>query len=177
MSTEIAKDPGYSTELSKDTAYVMAYRPDYSLKKSIGVEVPLSDIFTAEKIASGNRIIEIGRNCFFMEAKEEIKKLLAVISPDAEVTGALPAVTIIAANLKGEVEMYGFSLIQKICSRMMETCNDMREKTDTKLAAIRNLTQALSFSVENKIRDDGGEAGKALLVDISSHRYESKTNP
>jgi hypothetical protein len=49
----------------------------------------------------------------------------------------------------------------------METCRDERENMTIRLALINDLTQALGFCIKNKIKDDGGETGEALLADVS----------
>ncbi|MFA4993890.1 MAG: hypothetical protein WC521_01100 [Bdellovibrionales bacterium] len=149
------------------------YEPDFALKKIIGVQVPLEDVFTPEKIAAGNRVIEISRESFFASAEEEIKKLSALVDAVASSEASVPIVATIASNIKGEVEIYGYPLIRKICAHIMETCRDEQNKA-VRLALINDLTQALTYCIRNEIKDDGGKTGKALLADVSRFLTEEK---
>jgi hypothetical protein len=161
---------------NEDSGTTAVYEPDYSLKETIGVSVPLESIFTPERIAAGNKVIEDRRNDFFTIAEGEIKKLSALISGVAKNSSSFFSdVAEIATSMKGEGEMFGYPLIQEICMHIIETCHTTRENSATQIPLIRDLAQALHYAVKNKIKDDGGIAGQTLLADLS--RYRSTTKP
>ncbi len=166
MDTKPPPDPGYQTEISKETSYVMAYKPDYSLKRTIGVEVALNDIFTREKIDASNKILEIGRNCFFMDAEEEVNTIAELIAKPDESGKSLQTAASLAAALKGEAEMYGFSHIYKVCAFLMDAC-ESREKPDIRTPLILDLVNALTSSIKKKISDDGGKEEKAIMANLA----------
>ena len=169
-----------SATAKQSADYTVAYEPDLSLKKIIGEKVSLNEIFTPEKIAAGNKIIEESRNQFFVKAPEEIKKLSELsASTSADPLKTLTSISTIAANLKGEGEMYGFTFVQKVCTHIMETCRDeIKGKgadMKTSLALVLKLTQTLDYAVKHAIKDDGGEAGRAILADLSNWRTRKKS--
>lgn len=161
MDTKSPQDPGYHTNMAQKTEYIVAYKPDYSLKKTIGVEVSLSDIFTPEKI------VEIERNCFFMDAEEEVKKISDLIAKSKEgEPKCLRDAAALAASLKGEAEMYGFPYIFKICAFLADAC-ESRESPEIKHPLVFDLVTALASSIKKKITDGGGSEEKAILANLA----------
>lgn len=147
--------------MAQKTEYIVAYKPDYSLKKTIGVEVSLSDIFTPEKI------VEIERNCFFMDAEEEVKKISDLIAKSKEgEPKCLRDAAALAASLKGEAEMYGFPYIFKMCAFLADAC-ESRESPEIKHPLVFDLVTALASSIKKKITDGGGSEEKAILANLA----------
>ncbi len=176
MSIVVNLEGSLSSEKVDDPGHTTAYEANFKLKKAIGENIPLDTIFTPEKIAAGDKAISDSRNQFFIVATAEIEKLLTLVNSESiDINKVLPEVARITASLKGEGEIHGFLLIQKICSHLLDTCQDQDDNSATKLGLIRDLLQAMHFAVKHEVKDDGGDTGRALLADMSHYREQKKT--
>ena len=133
--------------------YTEAYEPENVLRKIIGNDVLLKDIFTPEKILACQKRIDVARDDFFDKADiqlEELKNMLNLaITPFEEIA-------FIAENIRGQAKFFHFPFIASVCSHITDYSQAASQPTQTRLAIIQKLAEALQIAFKTKIRDEGG---------------------
>jgi len=167
-----------TTTEDKDDETVIAYEPDFALKKTIGEDVKMSEIFTPEKIAECQKIIKDASASFFEAAQNDLNKLeealknakIATDNGNAFFEDAGQTAT----NLKGQAELFGFWLINNSCLQIIACCKSPQDPVSTRMSLIKELFSALHLAIQKRIMDDGGDVGKALLLALDNYRARKK---
>jgi hypothetical protein len=173
--------PKTPSEIDADVSIAdvtIAYEPDFALKKLIGKDVDLTDIFTPEKIEACKKLVEDARASFFVNAQSDLAKLEKAIrtftKSSLKEEAFFEEISCTVRNIKGQVELFGFILINKICVQLIECCKSSSEPLSTRFSLTKELVKALKLAVHNSITDDGGETGKALLSDLQHYNAKKK---
>jgi hypothetical protein len=161
-----------------DSNVIKAYEPDFALKKLIGKDVVLAEVFTPEKIQACQKLVDDASASFFTNAQGDLIKVEQAIHAFAKSKKGKDVffedVGHAISNLKGQAEMFGFSLITKICVQIIEWCKSTQDPVDIRFSLIKELFSALQLAIHHSITDDGGEIGKTLLSDMDKYRSRKK---
>ncbi|MDD5586103.1 MAG: hypothetical protein PHY92_03985 [Alphaproteobacteria bacterium] len=157
----------------------IAYEPNYAVKKLIGEDVNIRDIITPEKIKECQKLVDDASASYFTNAHADMDKMGRAINGLVKAKkpneSYFHEVGQIGNNLKGQAELFGFTLVTKICVQIMECCKASHEPFNTRLSLIKELYAALNLCINRSIKDDGGEAGKSLLSDLDKYHAKKKS--
>ena len=155
-----------------EESYIVAYEPEKPLRKVIGTHTDLSRIFTKERIASCQNLINEAQKSFFDDIQGELSKMERVIADAAHSAdmGAeqFEAISRYAHNICGHARLFNFTLITKLCEHLVENCENQSRRASTRLPLVAHLIQALHLAIKNKIINDGGAVGLEILARLGA---------
>jgi hypothetical protein len=164
-----------------DPNIVLSFEPDFAIREKIGKEVVLTEVFTPERIEICQKIIEDARSAFFGKAESDSSALLELVknyptSPEGAAR-FFDEVFSRVGNIKGQVEIFGFVLIRKICGHILECCSSENDSLNTRYMLIRDLVQVLHLSIKEMVTDEGGNTGHTMLSELKDYsvRKDRKT--
>ncbi len=154
---------------TSDDNIVHAYAPDQSLRELIGKSTALTDIFTQEKIAACQKLVDDAKGSFF-----------DTVQPDIDIISNLAADKAFAddyqelckrlfqpvSNIKGQADAFGFSLIARVCKYLIEYCDSSpsaKRMTAKDIFIITKLVEALRTAFQERIMDAGGAMERELV--------------
>jgi len=150
---------------------ITALEPDRRLKKMIGENLNLNTIFTKEKIAECQQVINDARKDFFESVQPELKQFVELVEtpeiPQNE-DAFFERASQLATSIRGQSEMFGFVLITKICTHIHDFCEMEQWASAKRYLLISDLIKALQLAVDRKIADDGGVVGRELLSHLNA---------
>lgn len=154
---------------------VYAYEPDQTLKELIGKSTIMADIFTKEKIAACQKLIEDAKKSFFDTAKPDMDMISTLAmdkkSPE-DYRGFCKQLFTPVTNIKSQANVFGFPLISSVCKYLLEYAEigiaNKLTLRDTFL--IDKLIEALQRAFEQKIVDAGGAIEKELVSIVEQAR-------
>src|SRR5579872_3177179 len=148
-----------TAEPEKDVIY--AYEPDQTLRELIGQSTLLSDIFTEEKIEACQKRVDAARISFFTASQRDMEAIDKVAKSKALTDNCEEACREIfqpVSNIKGQAEVFGFSLIARICRYLIEYCesNPSRKSlTARDMFIVTKLIEALRRAFRSEERRVG----------------------
>jgi hypothetical protein len=168
--------PSPSHENSDETNVTYAYMPDPSLKELIGKCTLLADIFTSEKIAACQKLINDARNSFFNSAVADMHVIKSASQKHHSVGDYKSLCRILyqpVCNIKGQAEAFGFSMIGRVCKYLIEYCEGKHFGNGTvakDMFIMTKLVEALERAFEEKIVDSGGAIERELIAIVELAR-------
>lgn len=163
---------------SKPNNAPIAYEPDRSLRDLIGQDVSLTDIFTKEKIANCQKMVDEAKGSFFENSKQDVLAVIA-LSKKKELQKNFPEFCSRLfqpiCNIKGQAELFGFSLIAQVCRYLLEYCENSNSSTMTSkdVLIVDKLVEALARAYDDKIIDAGGALESELKSIVELARKHS----
>ena len=152
---------------------VAAVEPNRIMRLLIGVETKLNEIFTPQRIADCQATIDTARNSFFDVAGEYLAVLDALLSKhasDAEIGVAVfDDLAVLAADVKGQADAFGFALVSAICNHIIEYCEPGAHAPNTRFRIISVLAELLKIAIHQKITDDNGALAKELRASLKKY--------
>jgi len=151
---------------------VYAYSADRTLRDLLGKSTALSDIFTQEKIKSCQKLLDKAKEGFFETAQDDMNTIVSLVGNkvfDENYQELCKELFQPLSNIKGQAELFGFSLIARICKYLIEYCeksSDIQQTTVKDIFIITKLVEALQKSFSEKIIDAGGVIEKELILII-----------
>lgn len=137
---------------------IKIYEPESDLREIIGADAQLRNLFTPEKIASCQKLIDISRNEFFDTAYKQLKVLLDFFQSDLQ---DFSKILIPVENIKAQAKIFGFPFIVNVCSHISDYCQD-GDLSEKKLEVVKKLIEALTVTLKNKVTDEEGTLNKEL---------------
>ncbi len=159
-----------------DPNAVYAYAPDYALRKLIG-PMPLSDIFTPEKIAACQKILDDAKASFFETSSADMEFIRVMLNgSDENHQQGFRQLFEPLANIKGQADVFGFPLISSLCKYLIEYTEEGAEQAV--LAAknqliIQRLSEALQKAFDERVVDAGGALERELIDAVKHARLAS----
>lgn len=153
-----------------------AYEPDRSLQELIGKSTKLMDIFTKERIANCQKMVDEAKNSFFDTSQSDIRIIEAatVNSLTQENYGAVcQQILIPVLNIHGQARIFSFSLIASICEALIEYCeasdasHNVRKKD---IYIVTKLIEALNRAISERILDPSGILERELVSLVKQAR-------
>jgi len=162
-----------STPVSEDTGKeaVKNFPPDYALKKMIGEDVNIKEVFSEESVAKAQKSIDKHQDSFLDWASQDIALLneyyaKSVESPSSR-EAAIIAIEEIADRLKSQAGTFNFGLATLVAKSLEKFCNLHPNPHNDHLVVIRKHIDTLTVIFNQKIMDDGGAIGNELLDSLS----------
>lgn len=152
------------------TETTLAYEPYSEIRKLIGDDVVLSEIFTEDRIQACAKLISIARNTFFDITATELNMLerlaMAPVVAEDESRNFIAGIVVHAGNIKGQAEILGFTLIARICGQIAQACHVTHQRQDVKRMLITKMVETLRLAYKQKITDEGGAIGQEILAQL-----------
>lgn len=146
--------------------------PDYSLKKLIGEDVDIKQIFSAENINKAQEAINSHKENFVDWVKEDLVVLeSAFTQASANASQShepVKAITKIAASIKARAGTFGYTLGTMVAKSLEDFCNRDFKPAPEHLLVIRKHIEALQAIFDKRITGDGGAIG----VELSGSLYK-----
>ena len=154
---------------NKTEKQATACEPDNELLEILGGNAAaLEGIFSKEKIRATQQMIDDAKLAFFTQAQGDMDTIGA-LTANKEFIGKYDAlyrrIFQPLCNIKGQAEIFGFTLIACICKYLIDYCEDSALRTnlsDKDMLIITQLTKALQRSFEDRIVGSGGDIEKEL---------------
>ncbi len=161
-----------STADQNNAGSVIAYEPYSEIRKVIGQDIPLTSIFTPERIQAAAQVIKTAREKFFEITETELKMLenlvgATVVHAD-EYIAFSDGVAAHAINIKGQAEILGYTLIARITTKISAYCNSSQHPQKVRDALLKKMVETLRLAYQQRIMDEGGPAGKEILGILES---------
>lgn len=158
------------TPSDKDKAKqeVVVRGADSRMQGIIGNTRSLGKVFTKEKIANCQKMVDTARDSFFDSAKDDmitIEKLSENKIKGETFKKFYEELFQPLSNIKGQADIFHFPLIADICKYLMsysQRSNSSKEITDKDLFIITQLVKALRHCFNEKITDKDGKLEKQL---------------
>ncbi len=153
-----------------DDTEVRIVAPDYSLKKLIGENVDIKQIFSAENIENAQQIIHEHKDNFLEWVNNDLAALehsynkamanLAACEPDIKKLAKTAFV------IKSQAGTFGFELATRVAKSLDDFCNQTFKPIPEHMTAIRKHIDTLLAIFRNKISGDGGTLGAELIDNL-----------
>lgn len=146
--------------------------PEYSLKEKIGKHINLRDIFTPERIAAAQQIIDDTQAEFINWAQqdltilEEAYRTLEKHIGNADVAAPLTAIRKTAFSLKCQSGTFGFTLGSDVAKSLYDYSMHHERYTQENLAVIRKHIDALHVILHQNIQGSGAQLGEELMDNL-----------
>jgi hypothetical protein len=158
------------TQTEQKENFVTAFEPKRTMCELIGESIPLSNIFTDEKIAACQKVLDSAKASFFHSLQQEMGIIHQAMNKKKEIEPFKPELFIWLNNTKGESETLGFLLISKICHYLIEFCQAYNGKisfTDNDELIITKLFEALRHTIAERVLDTEKTIEKELVSLVS----------
>jgi hypothetical protein len=143
----------------------IAYEVTSSIKQELGDDFLLSEFITPDKIQSCALLLKQASDEFFTEALADLVHLEQLLAIDPE-PNELRQFQIYIQNIQAFAKVLGFTLITEICVHSVVAINNDRLTLEKKRGLIKKLVETLRLAFDQRIRDDGGAIGKAILESL-----------
>jgi hypothetical protein len=144
--------------------------PDYALKKMIGENVDINQIFSAENISKAQEAIDSHKDNFLEWVKND---LMALEENYKNATTNIPAceadigkLAKVAFVIKSQAGTFGFSLATLVAKSLDDFCNRDFRPSPEHLTVIRKHIDALQAIFSKNIAGDGGTLGRELSSNL-----------
>ncbi len=164
----MTEDKDHFAELPDNEAKILP--PDYSLKKMIGENVNIKEVFTEEVVEKAQGTIDLHQDKFLEWAINDVASLEAAyqkaLDNAASNEAAVTEIEEISATLKARAGTFNFGLATSVAKSLNSFCQIHRKPTGEHLTVIRKHIDTLSVVFNKNITGDGGEVGKELLDNL-----------
>ncbi len=146
--------------------------PDFSLKKKIGVDVNLKDIFTTERIAAAQQAIDNTQVEFVEWAKQDLlasEKAYKEIedAPDNAPQESINTLRKLAFSLKSQSGTFGYPLGSEVANSLYVYTGYHTEYDEQNIQVLAKHIDALSVILHQNVQGDGGAIGTDLRAELA----------
>ena len=148
-----------------------AFEPDFAIRDKIGKDVDLrKDVFTADRIAKSQEVINEAANDFFGDAQANVDAMISLCDAiEADASDYKNKVKDIAENailLRGQSETLGFGLVAKVSDSLNHYCMQTQEHSESAVIVLRKHIDTLRVAFHEKLKGDGGQIGQELIQSL-----------
>lgn len=147
-----------------EDAEPFTYEPDFALRKIIGDDVDIMQIFTPEKIRLCQDIIDKARDDFFEDEKPRVLELKKIIAQSN--IHNLSKIVAVCSEVRCQARIFGFSFIAGLCEQMITFANADSKPPKVRYMIISKLGDALVVAMLNRLKDEGGILQKELNATV-----------
>lgn len=156
------------TSQTNDDESVRILPPSYKLKEKIGMDVKMSEIFTAERIAAAQKAIDDTQVEFVEWAQKdlgELENIYETIAKDPEhyPKSCIEKIRNIAFSLKCQAGTFGYPLGSEVAKSLYRYTVDHGDYNRDNLIVVRKHIDALQVILQQNIQGDGGTMGTDLM--------------
>lgn len=150
---------------------VRAYEPENKLRGMLGEDVDLRrDVFTADKIAKSQQVIDTAVANYFADTASEVKQMAdccaAIERGDANAMQLVRSIADIAMRMKGQSETLGFTLVAKVSSSLYQYGLERAVISEHTPTIIRKHVDSLRVAFAQELKGDGGALGAELITSL-----------
>jgi len=157
--------------ISVSSGEVRILPPDFALKKMIGEDVDIQQIFSSKNIEKAQNVINQHKDSFLEWVAEDLaalnehykKALNNLTLCEIEIT----KLSILAAKIKSQAGTFGFGLATLISKSMENFCYRHPRPVNEHMVVLRKHIDTLLVIFNKKVIGDGGAIGKELLDNLS----------
>jgi len=140
--------------------------PDYALKKIIGNDVDLKEIFSPENIEKAQSVINEHKESFIEWVMKDIEQLeesyaKAAANP-ADSKDEIRKLARAAFIIKSQAGTFGFQLATQVAKSLDDFCNKHFHPGADHMMVVRKHIDTLVVIFQKNITGDGGAVGKEL---------------
>lgn len=150
---------------------VRAYRPENALRNALGKDIDLRrDLFTPERIAQSQQVINDAADNFFDEAMPDLDAMHRACLELEKEPAKQETVTQIAEGafrMRGQSETLGFELIAKVSSSLQRYCEGGYPQDESGVTVVRKHVDTLRVAFAQSLKGDGGKTGKELAENLN----------
>jgi hypothetical protein len=164
----------------EDKDEVRILEPDFSLKKMIGEDVDLKQLFSTDNINKAQGVIETHKDNFLEWVKNDLTTLEghynAALADVAACEGEIKKLAKIAFVMKSQAGTFGYGLATAIAKSLDDFCNRDFKPTADHLTVIRKHIDTLQAIFSKNITGDGGNVGTELMGTLQKlvAKYQAK---
>lgn len=136
--------------------------PDYTLKKTIGENVDLRQVFSEENISKAQGAIDQHKDSFIQWALEDIAVLEGHFA-----NKTIKEMEEVSDKLKSQAGTFGYSLATLVAKSLNKFCIAHPNPSPEHLVVIRKHLDTLKVIFGKKITGDGGVVGNQLLEGLT----------
>ncbi|MCH2548220.1 MAG: hypothetical protein MK052_11520 [Alphaproteobacteria bacterium] len=156
------------TSLNNDDDAVRILPPNFNIKEKIGMNVNLSEIFTPERIAEAQQVIDDTQAEFVDWATKDLVELehtYRIIAKDPANANAtrIEKIRKIAFSLKCQAGTFGYPLGSDVAKSLYSYTTKHDSYTADNIAVLRKHIDALQVILQQNIQGEGGTMGKELI--------------
>lgn len=162
---EVPKNPLYLKTKTQ------VYEADGKLHTKIGKHIDMrQDVFTHDKLAQCQQLIDDAVNVFFTENTPKVDRMVALLEQmksggEMQMVAATELSTM-ALSLKSQSETLGFVLVTNLINSMYRYCSSRKAFSDANLTVISKHLETLKVTFNNNLKGDGGDTGKELMKSL-----------
>jgi len=156
-----------------------SYDPAPHLKSLIGESALLAAIFSPEKIAACQKLVEDAQNNFFFTSRADMEAIDS-LEKDATLVENYPEfckrIFQPLSNIKGQADAFGFSLIRRLCHYLLEYCESAapsNRMSSMDRFITTKLIEALRRAFQERMTDAGGAIETELVAVIDRYGKNS----
>lgn len=154
----------------KENEGTQFFPPDYSLKKAIGEDVDLKQVFSEENIQKAQDTIEKHKESFIEWATADTatmnKHFEDAVSKAPECELDIAHIEQVAARIQAQAGTFGFGLATLVAKSLSSFCLLHTKPNSEQLVVIRKHIDTLSVIFAKNILGDGGMIGQELLDNL-----------
>lgn len=140
--------------------------PDYTLKKIIGDDVDIKQIFSPENIEKAQQVINEHKESFLEWVLKDIHLLeesyAKAESNLAACDGEIRKLAKTAFIIKSQAGTFGFELATQVAKSLDDFCNQHFRPTPYHMMVIKKHIETLKVIFQKNITGNGGALGKEL---------------
>lgn len=144
--------------------------PDYSLKKKIGENIDLKEVFSAENVEKAQAVIEEHTNNFLDWVKGDLVTLethYTAANADAENSkDAIEKLAKTAFVMKSQAGMFGYTLATTVAKSLDDFCRGQYKPIKDHLLIVRKHIDVLQTIFKHDIKGDGNIIGADLMSSL-----------
>lgn len=165
LEIELAKreSDSFLDTLREDEVRII--EPDYALKKMIGEEVDLEQLFNEENLARAQKIIDNHKDSFLEWVMKDLDKLEEAYQAASQLRPGdvnIKKIARAAFVIKSQAGTFGFALATQIAKSLDDYCTKYFKPTEQDLQVVRKHIDCLFTIFRSHISGDGGAMGKEI---------------
>lgn len=151
---------------------VRAFEADNGLRGKLGADIDLRrDVFTAEKIAKSQQVINDAVADYFQDTMPDVIAMHdACTAMEKDSNRHLEQLSVIverAFRMKGQSETLGFTLIAIVSSSLHHYCKDQFRNDEAGYIIVRKHIDTLRAAFMQKLGGNGGPTGQELIKGLN----------
>ena len=165
MSDKNKPIPAVDPFASLSDEEVRVLPPDHTLKKIIGEDVDIKQLFSVENVEAAQQVINEHKDSFMewvLKDLEQLKEAYVQLKDSKELEPSIRRLAKTAFVIKSQAGTFGFGLGTRIAKSLDDFCNAHLHPNPDQMKVIEKHIETLSIIFQKNISGDGGAVGKEL---------------
>lgn len=139
--------------------------PDHALKKIIGEDVDIKQVFSVENVEKAQAVINEHKDSFMewvLKDLEQLKNAYTQLKNSKEPEPDIRKLAKMAFIIKSQAGTFGFGLGTQVAKSLDDFCNSHLHPNADQMRVIEKHIETLSIIFSKNISGTGGDVGKEL---------------